>query len=59
MQSDAKILKYPAKAYVGDGDGILIVDDLVDTGKTFQVRKVSTLKHTMQRFMPNHWENLL
>jgi len=36
VQSQAEILKHPAEAYVGDGDGILIVDDLVDTGKTFQ-----------------------
>ena len=35
VQSEAKILKSPAEAYIGDGDGILIVDDLVDTGKTF------------------------
>ena len=37
VQSDAKILKIPAQAYVGDGDGILIVDDLVDTGSTMAV----------------------
>ena len=35
VQSEAKILKSPAEAYIGNGDGILIVDDLVDTGKTF------------------------
>ena len=35
VQSEAKILKRPAEAYIGSGDGILIVDDLVDTGKTF------------------------
>ena len=40
VQSEAKILKEPAEVYVGNGDGILIVDDLVDTGKTFQaIRK--------------------
>ena len=40
VQSEAKILKEPAEVYVGDGNGILIVDDLVDTGKTFQaIRK--------------------
>ena len=54
VQSDAKILKIPAQAYVGDGDGILIVDDLVDTGKTFQAIRSSTPKHTMQQFMRNH-----
>ena len=35
VQSEAKILKSPAEVYIGNGDGILIVDDLVDTGKTF------------------------
>ena len=33
-KSEAKIHKSPAEAYIGDGDGILNVDDLVDTGKT-------------------------
>ena len=28
VQSEAKILKTPAEAYIGNGDGILIVDDL-------------------------------
>ena len=35
VQSEAEILKNPAEVYIGNGDGILIVDDLVDTGKTF------------------------
>ena len=40
VQSEAEILKEPAEVYIGNGDGILIVDDLVDTGKTFQaIRK--------------------
>ena len=40
VQSEAKILKEPAEVYIGKGDGILIVDDLVDTGNTFQaIRK--------------------
>ena len=33
-QAEARILKAPAPDVVGDGDGVLIVDDLVDTGKT-------------------------
>ncbi|MDE0303782.1 MAG: xanthine phosphoribosyltransferase [Albidovulum sp.] len=32
-----EILKYPDKEITGDGEGILIVDDLVDTGKTLEV----------------------
>ena len=32
---EAKIVKYPAN--VGDGAGWLVVDDLVDTGRTFEV----------------------
>ena len=34
VQSEAKILKSPAEVYIGNGDGILIVDDLVATGGT-------------------------
>ena len=33
-QAAAKVLKAPDAALMGDGTGILIVDDLVDTGKT-------------------------
>lgn len=36
-QSEAKILKSPDKVMMGDGEGILIVDDLVDSGKTLEV----------------------
>lgn len=36
-QSNAKILKSPDAELVGDGTGILVVDDLVDSGKTLQV----------------------
>jgi xanthine phosphoribosyltransferase len=36
-QSDAVVIKSPDKALTGDGTGILIVDDLVDTGKTLKV----------------------
>jgi len=38
-QSDAVVLKAPDAALIGDGTGILIVDDLVDTGKTLEVVK--------------------
>ncbi|WP_457648881.1 xanthine phosphoribosyltransferase [Profundibacter sp.] len=38
-QSEAKVLKSPDAAMMGDGEGILIIDDLVDTGKTLEVVK--------------------
>jgi len=37
QRSEAKILKSPDKALMGDGTGVLIIDDLVDTGKTLEV----------------------
>jgi xanthine phosphoribosyltransferase len=36
-QAEVKVLKAPDAALVGDGDGILVVDDLVDTGRTLEV----------------------
>lgn len=45
-QSEAKLLKAPDAALVGDGEGILVVDDLVDTGKTLElVRKLYPKAH--------------
>ncbi len=38
-RSEAIVLKSPDAALIGDGTGILIVDDLVDTGKTLEVVK--------------------
>ncbi|WP_299863516.1 xanthine phosphoribosyltransferase [uncultured Roseobacter sp.] len=37
QQSEAKVLKAPDEALMGDGTGILILDDLVDSGKTLEV----------------------
>ena len=37
QRSDAVVLKAPDAALMGDGTGILIVDDLVDSGKTLEV----------------------
>ncbi len=34
---DAEVLKYPNADMMGDGTGILIIDDLVDSGKTLEV----------------------
>jgi xanthine phosphoribosyltransferase len=36
-QSGAMVLKAPDPATTGDGSGILIVDDLVDSGKTLEL----------------------
>ncbi|MGB2200742.1 MAG: xanthine phosphoribosyltransferase [Pseudooceanicola atlanticus] len=36
-QMDATVLKAPDEAMMGDGTGILIVDDLVDSGKTLEL----------------------
>ena len=37
-QAAAQVLKAPDEAVMGmDGDGVLIIDDLVDTGKTLEV----------------------
>ena len=36
-QSEARVLKAPDAALMGDGTGILIVDDMVDSGKTLEL----------------------
>jgi xanthine phosphoribosyltransferase len=36
-QSEAAVLKKPDDALMGDGTGILIIDDLVDSGKTLEI----------------------
>lgn len=36
-QSEARVLKGPDSDLMGDGTGILIVDDLVDSGKTLEL----------------------
>jgi len=36
-QADAVVLKSPNKAMMGDGTGILIIDDLVDSGRTLEL----------------------
>ena len=38
-QSAAKILKSPNKDLMGNGKGILIIDDLVDSGRTLEIVK--------------------
>ena len=36
-QAEAKVLKSPDKDMMGDGTGILVIDDLVDSGRTLEV----------------------
>jgi xanthine phosphoribosyltransferase len=36
-QTAAKVLKAPDAAMMGDGEGVLVVDDLVDSGKTLEL----------------------
>ncbi|MFL2799471.1 MAG: xanthine phosphoribosyltransferase [Paracoccaceae bacterium] len=40
-QSDAQILKEPSESLMKDGEGIIIIDDLVDSGKTLDVVRKS------------------
>jgi xanthine phosphoribosyltransferase len=45
-QSDVRVIKSPQADLMGDGTGILIVDDLVDSGKTLEVvRKLYPAAH--------------
>lgn len=45
-RSRPNIIKMPDKALVGNGDGILVIDDLVDTGNTVEaVRSVMPKAH--------------
>ncbi|WP_022703848.1 xanthine phosphoribosyltransferase [Pseudorhodobacter ferrugineus] len=45
-RAEAKVIKAPQADVMGDGTGILIVDDLVDTGKTLElVRKLYPKAH--------------
>ena len=45
-QMDAQVIKAPQADLMGDGTGILIVDDLVDTGKTLElVRRLYPQAH--------------
>jgi xanthine phosphoribosyltransferase len=43
-QNEAKIIKTPDASVIGDGTGILVIDDLVDTGKTLEVVRKSMPK---------------
>lgn len=36
-QGQPQVIKAPSAPEIGDGDGVLIIDDLVDTGKTLEV----------------------
>jgi len=36
-QSEAQVVKSPDMELIGDGEGVLIIDDLVDTGRTLKI----------------------
>ncbi len=36
-QTEATVLKAPDPATIGDGEGVLVIDDLVDTGRTLEL----------------------
>jgi xanthine phosphoribosyltransferase len=36
-QSEPKVIKAPNAELIGDGKGVLVIDDLVDTGRTLEV----------------------
>ena len=36
-QSEPRVIKAPDMEIVGDGSGVLVIDDLVDTGRTLEV----------------------
>jgi xanthine phosphoribosyltransferase len=45
-QTEPKVIKAPDEDMMGDGTGILVVDDLVDTGKTLElVRRLYPKAH--------------
>ncbi|TCO72447.1 xanthine phosphoribosyltransferase [Rhodovulum euryhalinum] len=45
-QTEPRVIKTPDMELVGDGTGVLIVDDLVDTGRTLEVvRKLMPKAH--------------
>ncbi len=43
-QSEPRVIKAPDKGVVGDGTGVLVIDDLVDTGRTLEVVKATMPK---------------
>ena len=46
QRREAQVLKSPDAEMMGDGEGVLIVDDLVDTGKTLElVRQIYPKAH--------------
>lgn len=46
MQREAQVLKAPSAELMGDGEGILVLDDLVDSGKTLElVRRLYPRAH--------------
>ena len=59
-QGEAEVLKSPASDIMGDGTGILIVDDLVDSGKTLElVRRLYPNAHFATVYAKPHGEPMV
>ncbi|MGR3660865.1 MAG: xanthine phosphoribosyltransferase [Paracoccaceae bacterium] len=43
-QTEPRVIKAPDMSVVGDGTGVLVIDDLVDTGKTLEVVRATMPK---------------
>ena len=57
---DAEVLKYPDADMMGDGTGILIIDDLVDSGKTLEVvREMYPKAHFATVYAKPHGEPMV
>ncbi len=57
---DSEVLKYPDADMMGDGTGILIIDDLVDSGKTLEVvREMYPKAHFATVYAKPHGEPMV
>lgn len=44
QQTEPRVIKSPDMSVVGDGSGVLVIDDLVDTGKTLEIVRAAMPK---------------
>lgn len=58
--TEATVLKAPDAALMGDGTGILVIDDLVDSGKTLElVRKMYPKAHFATVYAKPHGRSMV
>ena len=59
-QAEAVVLKAPDDNLMGDGSGILVVDDLVDTGKTLElIRRMYPKAHFATVYAKPHGRSMV